>query len=609
MSITTLALHKQNINLQADYSNTLTSIKPYKNITSVMMGDTVPSALATPTLISVQGTSSGAKIKWKPVNNAQGYNVFRKTKNSNWTMIATITNGNTSYYIDKTVVNSTEYTYSIDAFCKGVRSKFNSAGISLHFISSPEATIKNKSEGVSISWKKHPTATEYKIFKKTEGNTNWQKIGTVSGGTFSFVDKNIKNSEKAYYGVAAVEKSGLRSSVEKNKSTIFVSAPVIKKHENTNSGIKIYWEKLESAEKYKVLRRADEGKWESIKTLSADTLDYTDETTVSGVRYDYCIKVFANNSSNKSVPISACIVKPPQNITVKLASNGVRISWTNVKSVDRHSVYKKDDAGNWTEIHTTKSGSIFVYIDKNIVPGAQYTYTVASWFENSKSDYGSIGETITVNPDFVPRRVVDPNKPMVALTYDDGPSGNVTTRILNTLEAYDARATFFVVGSRVDSYSYQIKRAHDLGCEIGNHTYNHAKITSLTPDELKSNLLNTDNKVQAITGEPPILMRPPGGSYKTDTVRQNTNYPIIMWSVDTLDWKTRNAQSVISSIQGSVFNGSIILMHDLYDSTAEATEIIVPWLISQGYQLVTVSEMMEAKGIQLQNGVAYSSAK
>ena len=609
MSILTFTLHKPADNIQINYNYSLNSIRIYKNIPSIMMRDPIPSSLATPTLISVQATSSGAKIKWKPVANAEGYNIYRKTPNNHWIIIGTITNNKTTCFVDKTVNNSTDYTYSIDAFCKGVRSKFNHSGVSLHFISSPEITIKNKPEGVSISWEKHPTATEYKIFKKTEDSGKWAKIDTVNGDTFSFIDTKAENGEKAYYGVAAVESNGSRSSMEKNKSNIFISAPVIKNYKNTESGIKVYWEKVEGAKKYKLLRKIEGGKWESVKTVSANTFDCTDKDTVLGVEYYYRVKAISDKYSNTSTSITACKVEPPQNINLALTSNGVRITWNGVKNADYYAIYKKNDAGNWVEIHTTRNNSNFAYTDRNIVAGSQYTYTVASWYKNGESVYGSTGETITVNSDFSPVRVVDPSKPMVALTYDDGPSNSATTRILNTLEAYNSRATFFVVGSRVNSYSYQIKRAYDLGCEIGNHTYNHAKITSLTTEELKAELSNTDIRVAAITGVSPVLMRPPGGSYKTDTVRQNTAYPIIMWSVDTLDWKYRNADSVVNSVKGSVFDGSIILMHDLYDSTAEATEIIVPWLIEQGYQLVTVSEMMEARGIAMQNGVAYSSAK
>ena len=104
-------------------------------------------------------------------------------------------------------------------------------------------------------------------------------------------------------------------------------------------------------------------------------------------------------------------------------------------------------------------------------------------------------------------------------------------------------------------------------------------------------------------------MRPPGGSFNNSTVKNNVGAPIIMWSVDTRDWESRNSSKIVSNIKNNVCDGSIVLMHDLYDSTASATETIVPWLVNNGYQLVTVTELMDAKGITMQNGTAYYSAR
>lgn len=199
---------------------------------------------------------------------------------------------------------------------------------------------------------------------------------------------------------------------------------------------------------------------------------------------------------------------------------------------------------------------------------------------------------------------IDPNKPMVALTFDDGPLTSVTTRILNVLEANDSRATFFVVGNRVNTYKSCVVRAYNLGCEIGNHTYSHQTLTVIGVSAMKSQINQTNTAVKNIIGVAPTLARAPGGSYNS-TVLANINMPFIQWSVDTLDWKSRNASSVVSVIKNNVRDGSIILMHDLYASTASATETIVPWLISKGYQIVTVSEMMAVNGTKMQSGKVY----
>ena len=215
-----------------------------------------------------------------------------------------------------------------------------------------------------------------------------------------------------------------------------------------------------------------------------------------------------------------------------------------------------------------------------------------------------------------------PEKPII-ITFDDGYE-SVYEYAYPILKERNMHAVINILGKYTQIYSNsddhnvnyahitfaQIKEMTKSGLiEIGNHSYNHKTLTSLSKDSLKWELSETDRKIKAITGVSPVVMRPPGGSYKTDTVRKNTAYPIIMWSIDTRDWESRNSTSVANHIKSKAYDGAIILMHDLYDSTATATEIVVPWLINQGYQLVTVSEMMEARGVKMQNGVAYSSAK
>ncbi len=203
-------------------------------------------------------------------------------------------------------------------------------------------------------------------------------------------------------------------------------------------------------------------------------------------------------------------------------------------------------------------------------------------------------------------RVVDPNKPMVALTYDDGPRPKSTNRILNCLEKYDSVATFFELGYLAQTYPDCIRREVALGCEVANHSWDHPNLATLSGGGVASQINSTSNTIYNICGVKPTLLRPPYGSYNS-TVRNNCGMPIIIWSIDTLDWKYRDANYVTSVIKNQVTDGSVILMHSIYDSTAAATEQIVPWLISRGYQLVTVSELAEARGITLQSGAAYHS--
>lgn len=193
-------------------------------------------------------------------------------------------------------------------------------------------------------------------------------------------------------------------------------------------------------------------------------------------------------------------------------------------------------------------------------------------------------------------RAIDPSKPMVALTYDDGPNAKTSNRILDCLEKHGVVATFFEVGRNVKTFPEVVQRESELGMEIGNHSWSHPQLTKLSKKEIKKEITKTNNVIKDACGQYPTLLRPPYGS-TDETVQKIANLPTILWSVDTLDWKSRKSKSVIKVIKKEEkkngLDGKVILMHSIYDSTAKATEQIVPWLQEKGYQLVTVSELLE----------------
>jgi len=197
--------------------------------------------------------------------------------------------------------------------------------------------------------------------------------------------------------------------------------------------------------------------------------------------------------------------------------------------------------------------------------------------------------------------------PMVALTFDDGPSAQ-TARILDCLAAHNAKATFFVVGNCVTARPDVVKRAYEMGMEIGNHTMTHPNLKKLSAAGIKSELSRATNAIVSATGAAPTLLRPPYGSYNS-TVSSVAGMPLILWSIDTLDWKTRNADNTVNVVLNEIKDGSIVLMHDLYSQTADAAVRLIPELIARGYRLVTVSELAQYKGTLLQNGKAYSTIK
>lgn len=204
--------------------------------------------------------------------------------------------------------------------------------------------------------------------------------------------------------------------------------------------------------------------------------------------------------------------------------------------------------------------------------------------------------------------IIDPEKPMIALTFDDGPNPSSTNRILDVLAQYNSRATFFVVGNRLNNYPETLQRIISENSEIGSHTNNHKSLSLLSKKEIQRELSVVDDTLKEIVGEGAATLRPPYGAVN-DEVRETVDKPMICWSVDTEDWKSRNTKKIVNHVLENVKDGDIILFHDLYDTTAAAIEELVPELTKQGYQIVTVSEMFKAKNIALEPGKVYYSAR
>ncbi len=205
-------------------------------------------------------------------------------------------------------------------------------------------------------------------------------------------------------------------------------------------------------------------------------------------------------------------------------------------------------------------------------------------------------------------RTIDPTKPMIALTFDDGPSEH-TLRILKVLAQYDARATFCVQGVNVEPYAEIVKLAVAQGNEIASHTWNHPDLEKANESKIRKQLEDTNNIVAQVTGGYQVkALRPPYGNTnkRVKNICAEMDMFIIHWELDTLDWATRNATKTYNKIIKDVDNGLIILCHDIYETTADAMERVIPELVEKGYQLVTVSELFSFHKEGIKPGTVYS---
>ncbi|MDE7245432.1 MAG: polysaccharide deacetylase family protein [Oscillospiraceae bacterium] len=196
---------------------------------------------------------------------------------------------------------------------------------------------------------------------------------------------------------------------------------------------------------------------------------------------------------------------------------------------------------------------------------------------------------------------------LAAITFDDGPS-KYTSGLLDELDKRDVKVTFFMQGCNAEKYPSVVKRAYEAGHQIASHTYNHPQLTKLSDKEIQNQLSTTDSILNnAIGTNNSYMLRPPYGS-TNERVLPAIGRPAIIWSVDTLDWKSRNADAVYQHIVNDTKDGSIVLLHDLYATSVSGALRGIDTLLSQGYELVTVEELLRRRGSDAVSGKKYFSA-
>jgi len=199
---------------------------------------------------------------------------------------------------------------------------------------------------------------------------------------------------------------------------------------------------------------------------------------------------------------------------------------------------------------------------------------------------------------------------MVALTFDDGP-GDLTDQVLDILQEHNVVATFFVMGRKIEDNSDTVLRAYEMDCEIGNHSWSHPSLDRISSARIHTQLLDTGTAIESITGVAPAIMRPTYGrvNKKVINTSRELGLALILWSIDPSDYLDKSPESIYDHIMEKVEDKDIILLHDIHERSIEATKLLIPSLKARGFQLVTVSELMDFSGITLEPGERYRHAK
>lgn len=459
-------------------------------------------------------------------------------------------------------------------------------------------------QNILLQWESDSVDSTFELYKSVDGGSSYIMLATLSGqsGIVKCYDQDVKMGKTYYYKVIQKldEASVSESDVVKIKATFTtptnLKAKIIKK-----SRVQISWSKVKKAYSYTIYRSTKRNQ-SFRKLITTKSNRYTDYDVSRGKTYYYKIvanhKTKKNWQSTKSKVVSAHLKHAAPVVVGAYTKKKIKLTWKKVTGADSYYIYKKNSKGKFELVKKT---SKLYYTDSSVKKGKSYTYKVLAI---DKVD-GTVMKGDACEPYTVKAIDIDPNQKMIALTYDDGP-GIYTEDIVKCLKENQAKATFFVLGCNIDKHKQALIAADQIGCEIGNHTYNHVMLHTLSADRIEKEINDTDKKIKKIMGEKATIMRPPGGVVD-DAVQQTVGKPIIMWSIDTRDWEHRNANKTISIVMNQVQDGDIILMHDIHKATRDASMTLIPRLRREGYQLVTVSELAQYRGYAMKQGETYKN--
>lgn len=346
------------------------------------------STLAMPTLKTVVPHIDGLMFSWNSVEGALGYEIMRMAQGETWESIATIGATETSY-VDSSLTSGKIYTYTVRAFNNYGISLYNSVGVSCKFIEKPAITsLVNAVGGVDITWNTTNGADYYFIYRRAEGETQWQQIAkrAYSLGT-SFRDTTVVDGVTYQYDINSATDDFESAFSPDGESITYISAPGINKVSNVFGGIEITWSAHPQATHYVIYRK--------VRGIDAELLEYTevtgtrfvDRNVVAGKSYTYSVKACTNNGESAYSPTGFTItcVLPTDVSSLTLEKNGIRITWNPIGNVNGYSIYRRNlNDSAWVKVASAESDAVS-YLDTTVASGGEYVYAVCPYISTSES--------------------------------------------------------------------------------------------------------------------------------------------------------------------------------------------------------------------------------
>ncbi|MGT2716629.1 polysaccharide deacetylase family protein [Streptococcus respiraculi] len=318
----------------------------------------------------------------------------------------------------------------------------------------------------------------------------------------------------------------------------------------------------------------------------------------------YQVKTFSMSSGEKETGATLLVTQDGQPFTLEMfvadssalkAAFGTQLkadlAAKQVADADIEKIVGQFEARNLTDYpFVYEQGQLKIDMLEKEFQLKQIAIPIASIFGIVKAEYLASGDQEAYAA-YQAEEEAKKNQKRIALTFDDGPSAATTPQVLDLLKKYNVKATFFILGQNVPGNEAILKRIVAEGHEVASHTWDHANLVTLSADQVKQEIDKTQEVIKNVTGQAPTMMRPPYGSVN-QSVMSVMQLPVIYWSVDSKDWQSRNPAAILNEVKTCTYPGSIILMHDIHQPTVDSLTSVLDYLLGQGYQPVTVSDLL-----------------
>lgn len=350
--------------------------------------------LAPAVLLKTEVLEGAIKLSWKKVTGADSYRIYRKVGSGSYEKLGEDVDASVTSVVDETVENNTAYTYTVRAINESGGADYDTAGLKFRYFDSPaNITVANDVDSVKVSWSKVEGATYYRVYKrviKVDGSKGgWMTVSSKETG-LSCVDEESLKSNNAYEYTVRAYGNGGNSAHYVYKTLLYVGTPAATV-KSTKSGVKITWETVAGADKYRIYRKVSGGSYEKVTDVSGDKTSYVDSKAPNNKKLYYKVKAYIDGQASACKSAGVNYLKAPD-ASVKNTSSGVKISWSKISGATKYVVYRKaGGASSWSKVATVKTN---YYTDKDVKSGKKYTYTVKAYNGSFYSSYDSKGDGI-----------------------------------------------------------------------------------------------------------------------------------------------------------------------------------------------------------------------